>query len=303
MATMVARANDREGDRHFENYILPYLKTDEEETHSLGKRYKGLEIGTRLTVISAEVEVTDCGPRHKTKFRVGDEYVDIPNSYVTKPPHLVHNPGAEGFQQEKLLHSILVRYGLSDPSFKVGGNAKGPDVPLLLGERRHNIESKNSLGAKFGEITLHYDEGWKVAERSCLRCPEIVGNFLTQKIEGVDPLDYLNGFWGDPKEKSFLPAVVTDMTDHAPVYHYLKSIEASLLHIGEFGTYSVGPDPTGIGFPDVEEHLPVSFYTIRRYGLGRRVTAYLSLYKPAVSKSTLSLLDEGTVSEIANRFS
>lgn len=303
MATMVARANDREGDRHFENYILPFLKTDEEETHSLGKRYNGLEIGTRLTVISAEVETTESGPRHQTKFRVGDVEHIIPNSYVTKPPHLVHNPGAQGFQQERMLHSILVRYGLSDPSFKVGGNVKGPDVPLVIGNERYNIESKNSLGAKFGELTLHYDEGWKVSPRSWKRIPEIVSNFLEQKIAGIDPLEYLNGFWGDPKERDFLPHVLTDMTGYEPVYRYLKSIDARLLHIGEFGTYSVDDDPTGFGFPDAEEHLPVSFYTIRRYGLGRRVTAYLSLYKPAISKSSSSLLNEETVMEIANRLS
>lgn len=298
---MRAKANDREGDRHFQSYILPFIGKGERDTHRLGKKYKGLEIGTTLTVIDAEVVETPKGPQHHTRFRVGDQLVSIPNSYVEKPPHLVHNPGAEGFQQERMLHSILVRYGLSDPTYNVGGNVKGPDVPLVIYGNRYNIESKNSLGAKFGEITLVWDGKWGVSEKSYLRCPKIVDNFRTQTIEGGDPLEYLNEFWGSPKERDFLPHVLTDMTDHEPVYHYLKSIDASLLHIRDYGTYSIGHDPTGIGIPDAEEHLPVSFYTIRRYGLGRRVTAYLSLYRPAVAKSTFDLLREEDVQAIASR--
>lgn len=298
---MRAKAHDREGDRHFQNYILPFVGKGEPDTHTLGKKYLGLDIGTKLSVVAAEIVETPKGPQHHTKFKIGDSYYLIPNSYVEKPPHLVHNPGAEGFQQEKMLHSILVRYGLSDPSFNAAGNVKGPDVPLVLYDKKYNIESKNSLGAKFGEITLTYDDGWAVSEKSYLRCPDIVDNFRTQTAHGIPILEYLNGFWGDPKKRDFLPHVLTDMTDHEPVYHYLKSIQASLLHIRDYGTYSVGHDVTGMSIPDAEEHLPVSFYTVRRYGLGRRVTAYLSLYRPAVSPSSFDLLNEEHVQQLASR--
>lgn len=287
--------------RHVRQYIERFVGYGEYYTHSLGKTYLGWPAGTPFTILDTTIIQTNTRQTYGTVAQIGSQQLVIPNNIIVKPKELVNNPGLAGFAQEKHLHQLLIRYGLSKPDIAVAGSSSGPDVPLVINNKVYNIESKVGPTAKFGEISLKYTDRWVVSERSYKRAPAIVDDFISQKVNGICVLEYLNQYWGNPSNRQSLPVVNTDLTTCYPIYKYLKTIKADILYIATHGAYSVDNDPLNIGLPEIEDDIPASYYKIGRYGVGRPVAACLKVYGPAINKSEFDLTNEKLLQYIAKK--
>jgi hypothetical protein len=262
--------SEKDSDRHFEQYVRPYLPGNEKHgknTHKLAKDHDGIKAGEKLTVYGHK---TIDGKRHTLVSAESSPHkkLHVPNSKITKPEGSSKN---KGINYEGDLINHLKKHGLMHSNDAGAGGGSGNDFYLhdknkhVNHHGKHTGEVKQGKSAAFGQITLKHDDkkGWHVPDSGRENRKHFAASLENAHVTGSDGkkkkfLQHLNdtvkpqGKKGHNKSQN----EYSDDQDLGPIHHYLKDHHVGIIHIGTHGTYRGGEyqkhDKTGVGFPELK---------------------------------------------------
>lgn len=309
-ATIKAKGDDSH--RQVEKYITPFLpkgKLHKKNSHVLAKDVENIPKGSKITIKSHKIKdgIHHVAIEHPKLKKT----ISIPVSHLVKP----EVDDNKGTTYERELIKRLKKKGIMDKKASGAGNTAGNDFHLLDARgikhkgkavENHTGETKQSLQAAFGQITIHHtkEKGWHVSDEARSKRPKFAKALenSTVTINGKKKkfLDHLNTHVGAPTEKNISTNVYSDRTDLQPIHDYLHDHDVGILHIGTHGTYRAGKyqhkDLSGVNFPEAKgEGLFRARFRKKRPGM------FIEFKPKTMEKSHLDLANDKHIEHISRK--
>jgi hypothetical protein len=282
-ATMTA--SGAEAVRHIKKYVTPHLSSSS-PTHTLMADHGKMASGSQVKI--SKLHTINVRGKDTYHVHASDDHGNteiVPINHLAKPGTKTENKGHQ-FENHFIDH--LKKHGLMDKDATGAGSTAGTDfhVNNKLTGKKHpgkvqsfNGETKQDHTAAMGQLTIqhHPDKGWHIPEKARALRPKYAA-----EIEKAGILDHMNKHHPDPNKAESTASgraksIVMKHPNMNPGDAYLHDHHVDLLHVGGGkGTYAVGKDKTGHGFPKVSG---TGKWTIREKQAGNK-TSRTVMFQP-----------------------
>ncbi len=253
-------SSGKNAEDHIKKYIEPHIGS-KEFTHVTSKDWHDLPKGSRIKITKHPVNIEGKYYVHATDQYENNHF--IPMSRLHKPGEANKNEGIS--YEQNFVENRMKKHGLMPQHLSGAGSSSGTDFvmenrnkkilhPATVNGNLLNGEAKNGHKANMGQLTIHFHpkKGWHISDAARKLRPE-----YAKQIEKAGILKHLNKhhYYPEGEKRTASGRAETIIVKHPnlePAHSYLKDHHVHVLHVGGYGTYSVGDkDITGHGLPQI----------------------------------------------------